>query len=274
MRGATVVAGVQRATTDSAGTFTLTDVVKTARVSVAAKYYRSLSAATTPQLGILRLAPIPVTGRLVSDLDLHMLRGMVLENKLTVPTDSNGRFTLYDIGPGNSITASAAGYQQTQGIVSANDVVTVLMMSTTASATAFDLPNIEKFWTDASVPDGPGGPAGFRGLIAFIDAHNYPGAFRQGYEQDCELHPNAIPAGGRLAWVLDPATVTRDDDYLNGLAGATGLDPNGRTYQIMLRFRASYPLSDPKPWPAAVTVRNGIVYSDFACVGPPSDSSG
>jgi len=125
------------ATTDTHGGFRLEGLATNTTLRVDARYYApaQVKAATTPLT--VRLTPIPVTVSATSALTRGPLAG-----RLTMPNGSNvalradGRATVYRIGPGQSVTVSAAGYRPARAVIGPDHAATVALAPTLATTTS------------------------------------------------------------------------------------------------------------------------------------------
>jgi hypothetical protein len=237
-------------TTNSAGSFTLTKVPKKSAIVVGVPHYSPAKAVAARDVGTIRVAPSPVTGRLLSNLDLAGVGGTVRTPAGTFASKPNGTFVIYGVGIGDTFTASAPGYAPQRAKVARN--TTVVLSAMPATALAHDLPAIKQVWRDESDSWSNGGPDGALSYLSFADAHNYPGVAPQGVAAYSE------------EYVLDAASVDHDDHWIMDFGSLKGQTPSGRTY--IMKLTTSYTNGSPEQLDEVhVTILNGKPYMFQGC---------
>lgn len=116
--GVSVTAGSRKAVTDSDGNFLLRDVDKQASVVALAPNYSSATMKAGETKLRLKLAPIPVTGTVVSNLTGQGLQATLFAATETFQSELDGTFTVYGVGPGDSLKVTATGYEEAMVTVS------------------------------------------------------------------------------------------------------------------------------------------------------------
>ncbi|HZD01869.1 MAG TPA: carboxypeptidase regulatory-like domain-containing protein [Actinomycetes bacterium] len=97
-------------TTDAQGRFTLHKVSKQARLKITSANYQPAEVQAADEALTVKLSPIPVTGVVSSTLTNRRLRATV-GGSVKERTAADGSFSVYGLGPGDKLTASAPGYK-------------------------------------------------------------------------------------------------------------------------------------------------------------------
>ena len=123
---ALVVAGTLKATTDDHGKFRLTAVPKTARVTISAANYKV--ATSSVGANSFTLIPIPVTGTVTSNLEGQGIAATVVARE-EFQAAADGKFTVFDVGPGDEITLRYQGYEEQKAKVGPDRSVSVVLLA-------------------------------------------------------------------------------------------------------------------------------------------------
>jgi hypothetical protein len=107
--GAHVVAMGIHERSDSSGAFTVRDVPRGTELRFSADDHRHADAEASADPMRVALAPIPVTGKVESAFTSEGM-GATVRGKETTRTKSDGTFTTYGIGPGDTVTVTAFGH--------------------------------------------------------------------------------------------------------------------------------------------------------------------
>ncbi len=128
---ASLQGGGKSATTSARGGFQIAGIAADTTLRVRARYYApaQVKAAQTPVT--VRLAPVPAPVAVTSALTGGPLpAALVMPNGNRVQTRADGTATLYLIGPGETVTVTAAGYLPAHPAVGADHTVTVALAPT------------------------------------------------------------------------------------------------------------------------------------------------
>lgn len=122
---ASLHAGGKSARTNARGVFRIPGLAPGARVSVRARYYAAaqVTAAGTPLR--VRLAPIPVYVTVHSDLTGGPLPAVVAPpHGSPVTASADGTATVYQTGPGQTLTVTTGGYRPGHAVIGPDHTVT------------------------------------------------------------------------------------------------------------------------------------------------------
>jgi hypothetical protein len=128
---ASIHGGGKSATTNARGNFQVVGVATDTTLRVHARYYApaQVKAAQTPVT--VRLAPVPVPVAVTSAITGKPLAAtLVLPNGDRVQARADGTATLYRIGPGETVTVTAAGHLPAHPAVGADHTVKVALAPT------------------------------------------------------------------------------------------------------------------------------------------------
>lgn len=105
-------------TTNAKGAFSVLDLKRGTRLRISAENYRHVEVEATADPIRITLRPIPVTGRVTSSFTGKGI-GASVRGKEVAKTRTDGVFTVYGVGPGDTLTITAFGHQPKKVIVSA-----------------------------------------------------------------------------------------------------------------------------------------------------------
>jgi hypothetical protein len=129
--GAGVHGGGKSAAADARGKFQLAGLAAGTVLRVRARYYAAAQVTAAQAPVTVRLAPIPVPVTVTSALTGRPLPAtVVLPNGDRVQARADGSATLYRIGPGETVTVTAARYQAAHPAVGADRTVTATLAPT------------------------------------------------------------------------------------------------------------------------------------------------
>ena len=97
--------------TNAAGHFRVLEVHAGSGLTISAPNYHPAHAKASSDAVRVMLRPIPVTGTVKSTFTGKAIRASVASGKVRQDTDGNGSFTVFGVGPGDSLSISAFGHQ-------------------------------------------------------------------------------------------------------------------------------------------------------------------
>jgi hypothetical protein len=128
---ASVHGGGKSATADARGKFQITGLAAGTVLRVRARYYTTAQVTAAQAPVTVRLAPIPVPVTVTSALTGRPLPAtLILPNGDRVQARADGTATLYRIGPGQTVTVTAARYQAAHPAVGADHTVEAALAPT------------------------------------------------------------------------------------------------------------------------------------------------
>jgi len=123
--GAVVVAGSIKGTSNAKGRFHLASVPKDAKIEVSAANYRTKTVAASANVLTIKIAPIPVTGTALSAFTGKGIPATITGKGLNEKASSDGTFSVYGVGPGDTLTVSAIGHVTATVTIGDNRVANV-----------------------------------------------------------------------------------------------------------------------------------------------------
>lgn len=128
---ASVHGGGMSAAANAHGKFQIAGIAAGTVLRVRARYYATAQVTATQAPVTVRLAPVPVPVTVTSALTGKPLPAtLVLPGGDRAPARADGTATLYRIGPGETVTVTAAGYLPAHPAVGADHTVTVSLAPT------------------------------------------------------------------------------------------------------------------------------------------------